>query len=183
MVNKLLFKLILLFLLFISCKSDHKEDSVKDKDLENILLKSALKTGDNNIKEVFVVFYEGKNGAKFQPKDNFMFSLEKDNSYIRYTNFSEENISKEEMKDRISLTINEKEKIDNFFKQRNTLLKNVYGDTIGTKPIWKIYFMNKKGSIIKFMDINGEPQDQKIIDLKTSCDFLLEKIKKIIIKD
>ncbi|WP_316635847.1 hypothetical protein [uncultured Flavobacterium sp.] len=170
--------MILLFVLFVSCKSDHKEEHVKHEGLEDVLLKSALKTNDNNIKEVFIVFSEGKKGGEFQPKNNFMFSLEKDNSYIRYTNFSEENISKEEMKDSILLAVNEKLKIANFFKQKNILLKDVYGDTIGEKPIWKICFMNKNGSIFKFIDINGEPQDQKIIDLKTSCDFLFEKIKK-----
>lgn len=178
MVNKLFLNLVFLFVLVIGCKSDHKEKDEKQEGLEDILLKAALKTDDNNIKEVFLVFYEGKKGEEFQPKDNFIFSLEKDNSYIRYTNFSEENFSREKMKDSILITLSGKEKIDNFFKQKNTLLKDVYGDTIGNKPTWKIYFMNKEGSIFKFMDIHGEPQDQNISDLKTSCDFLLEKIGK-----
>jgi hypothetical protein len=175
--NRLFFKLISLLVLFVNCKSNDKEEHIKSKRLENILLKSALKTDDDTIKEVSIVFYEGKKGEKFQPKENFIFRLKKDKQYFKYTNFSEESLLSDNMKD--SILIDKKEKIDNFFKHKNTLLKDVYGDTIGEKPIWKIYFINKGGLIFKFIDINGEPKDQDLINLKTSCDFLMEKIKNI----
>ncbi|KFF04798.1 hypothetical protein [Flavobacterium reichenbachii] len=105
-----------------------------------------------------------------------MFRFKKDSYYFKYNNFSEESLLKE-MKDSILVTKNEKDKIDNFFKHKNNLLKDVYGDTIGENSVWKIYFMNKNGSIFKFIDINGEPEDQNLIELKSSCDFLLEKLK------
>jgi hypothetical protein len=178
MVNKFPFKLVLLLLLLISCKSNNKEESINQpENLENILLKSALKTDDDTIKEVFIVFHEGKKGTAFQPKDNFIFRLKKDSYYFKYNNFSEESLLKE-MKDSILVTKDEKDKIDSFFKHENNLLKGVYGDTIGEKSVWKIYFMNKNGAIFKFIDINGQPQNQNIIELKSSCDFLLEKLKR-----
>lgn len=170
MRSRFLFHWMFFLVLFVGCKSDDKEN------IENVLLKSALKTDDNNINEVFIVFYQGKKGVEFQPKKNFTFSLKQGNSSFKYSDFSEEGLLKKN-KDSILVSNDEKRKIDIFFKHENLLFKNVYGDTIGEKSLWKIYFINKEGSIFKFMDIDGETQDQEIKSLKSSCDFLLEKLK------
>lgn len=50
MANKFPFKLVLLLLLLISCKPNKKEESINQpENLENNLLKSALKTYDDTI--------------------------------------------------------------------------------------------------------------------------------------
>jgi hypothetical protein len=171
--NVLLLISFLFLILLVSCKSDSKEESIDSKNLEeNTLIKN-----DNKIEEISIVFYEGKRGIKFQPKSNFVFKLKKGSSYLKYNNFSKKDLSKG-IEDSILIRENEKYKIDSFFKHENTLLKNDYGDVIGEKPIFKIFFMNKEQKVFKFININGQPQDRSILGLKASCDFLLEKVKK-----
>jgi|GEM_PF-4649690 len=177
MKNRLLVTLFLSFILLVSCKRNSKDESIDSKNLEDILLETALSTNDNSIEEVSIVFYEGKSGANFQPNANFVFKLKKGNSYLKYNNFSEKDLSRG-IEDSVLIKDNEKDKIDIFFRHENTSLKNIYGDTISEKPVWKIFFMNKEKRIFKFIDINGQPQNQNILGLKASCDFLLEKIKK-----
>lgn len=177
MKNRLLVTLFLSFILLVSCKRNSKDESIDSKNLEDILLETALSTNDNRIEEVSIVFYEGKSEANFQPHANFVFKLKKGNSYLKYNNFSEKDLSRG-IEDSVLIKDNEKDKIDIFFKHENTSLKNIYYDTISEKPFWKIFFMNKEKRIFKFIDINGQPQNQNILGLKASCDFLLEKIKK-----
>jgi len=177
MKNRLLFTLFLSFILLVSCKRNSKDESIDSKSLDDKLLEIALSTHDNNIEGVSIVFYEGKRETNLQPHSNFVFKLKKGNSYLKYNNFSKKDLSKG-IEDSVLIKDNEKDKMDNFFKHENTLLKNVYGDTIAEKPVWKIFFMNKEERVFKFININGQPQNQNILGLKASCDFLLEKIKK-----
>lgn len=177
MKNRILIILFLSFILLVSCKRNSKDESMDSKRVNDNLLETALSTDNDSIEEVSIVFYEGKKEINFQPQSNFVFKLKKGNSYLKYNNFSKKDLSKG-IEDSVLIKGNEKDKIDNFFKHENIVLKNVYGDTIGEKPLWKIFFMNKQQRVFKFIHINGQPQDQNILGLKASCDFLLKKIEK-----
>jgi hypothetical protein len=79
------------------------------------------------------------------------------------------------MKDIILINKAENYNISNFFRSENVELKEVYSDSNNKDFTRRIYFLNKDKSIVKYIEIIGEPHN--IDYLKNSCDFLLKKIK------
>jgi hypothetical protein len=157
-ILKLVLSLCCIFL--INCKPDKKDTNNK------FLV--------NEVDNVLVVFYEQHTGNDFNPNDNYIVSIKKGDPCIKYTNFLDENLLSNPMKDIILINKAENYNISNFFRSENAELKEVYSDSNNKDFTRRIYFLNKDKSIVKYIEIIGEPHN--IDYLKNSCDFLLKKI-------
>jgi hypothetical protein len=176
MKSKLTFSMILFSMLILACKSDKKTEikkAVISIEKKNESVKTNVFETVNNVS---IIFYEPiSNMEHFLIENDYILNIEKDNSYVKYSNPCGLYLSRRTMKDSVLLNENERIYVNSFFLKKNSELKKTYWDSISEGRVRRIYFLNHDIAVVKNVNIIGEPVN--IDYLKGSCDFLLEKVK------
>ncbi|MBF4515649.1 hypothetical protein IRZ71_04815 [Flavobacterium sp. ANB] len=168
--------LLLISLFFLSCKSDNKTEIKKTKIIKAQKNKSLDTKNFETVSNVSVFMYGPyDNRVGFSSLNGYTINVKKNSSYVRY-NIGYEGLYRDTMKDSILIHKDENKYILNFFLTDNKELKETYWDSVSEGRVRKIYFLNDEEAVVKQLAITGNPHF--INNLKESCDFLFEKVKK-----
>lgn len=177
MKTKLVFNIVLILFsnLILNCKKDKNEEI--SKTIKNIKKeRKSFKTNYfDSVNNCSIYIYESNDGFVNIKENDYVINIEKENPYIKYITNNNANLSRTAMKDSVFINKNERIHINNFFLINNSKLKKIYWDSVYSGRVRKIYFLNYDKSIVKEVDIIGEPHN--IDYLKKSCDFFLDKVK------
>ncbi len=154
----------------MSCKSDNKKEINK----KVIVTRDSTDNNCDSINNITLIIFDTHD---LIPNEDCTINIAKDNSYIKYNNYVDNNLSRSSMTDSVKINENDKKYINLFFRTKACNLKNYWDSIYDGGRVRRIYFLNHNKAIVKQVNIIGEPKN--IDSLKASCDFLFKKIIKM----